>query len=216
MACAKSREKTAKVLVVDDEQDTCIYASMLLEKMGISARWVKSGNEVVHRVLQAHEEGNGYDVCLIDWKMPGMDGVEVTRRMRERIGPETLIIIISAYDLSEVKQAVQEAGANAFIAKPLFASTLYNVLVSALNGKPVSPAVCRSVQNPLTAPVCHFAGKRFLLAQDNELNAEIVTGLLKTIGATKRKKLFHRRSLFCLKNRQTSSVAHKFRAALGL
>ena len=131
MATAKNRKlESLKVLVVDDEHDSCVYTSLLLKKMGINARWVNSGHEAVKMVLKAHEACQDYDVCLIDWQMPDIDGVEITRRIRERVGPETLIIIISAYDPGTIRNMAMEAGANAFISKPLFASTLYNSLIS--------------------------------------------------------------------------------------
>ncbi|MFQ8890127.1 MAG: response regulator [Bilophila wadsworthia] len=77
------------------------------------------GAEALDQVVDAHERGNGYDVCLIDWKMPEMDGIEATRRIREVVGPETLIIIITAYDWTSIEQRAREAGANAFLSKPL-------------------------------------------------------------------------------------------------
>ncbi len=161
-----------KVLVADDDRDTCVHTALLLERMGINARWVQSGSEAVRTVLEAHGLRQGFDVCFLDWKMPDMDGVEVTRRIRERIGPETLIIIISAYDWSAIEEEAREAGANAFVAKPLFDSSLHDVLLSTMHsasfdaGKPrVRPGICR--------------GKHFLLAEDNALNREIAVELLK-------------------------------------
>lgn len=168
-----------KVLVVDDEYDTCIYASLLLKKMGITAQWVKTGHEAVKIVLDAHDAYDDYDVCIIDWQMPDMNGVEVTRRIRERVGPETLIIIISSYDLGVVRAAAEEAGANAFISKPLFASSLYNTLLSVVDGKWTN----EQLDKKQAGLVGNFSGKRFLLAEDNELNAEIAIELLKMTGA---------------------------------
>ena len=136
---AKNRKlETLKVLVVDDEHDSCVYASLLLKKMGINARWVNSGLEAVKMVLTAHEACDDYDVCLVDWQMPDIDGVEITRRIRERVGPETLIIVI-CLRYSAIRKAALEAGANAFISKPLFASTLYNTLpVSVVDNEPAN------------------------------------------------------------------------------
>ncbi|WP_232455506.1 response regulator [Oxalobacter formigenes] len=177
---AKNRKlETLKVLVVDDEHDSCVYASLLLKKMGINARWVNSGLEAVKMVLTAHEACDDYDVCLVDWQMPDIDGVEITRRIRERVGPETLIIIISAYDPGAIRKAALEAGANAFISKPLFASTLYNTLVSVVDNEPAN----EQTENGQTGSIGDFTGKRFLLVEDNDLNGEIATELLNVTGA---------------------------------
>lgn len=118
------------VLIADDDRDSCLHTSLMLEKLGIVACWVLSGAECVEKVVDAHKIGNDFDVCLIDWRMPDMNGIEVTRRVRECVGPDTTIIIITAYDWSPIEQAAREAGANAFLSKPIFASTLYNTLLS--------------------------------------------------------------------------------------
>lgn len=169
--------ETLEVLVADDERDICEHTVLLLEKMKIHADWVLSGTEAVDRVTAAQETGRGIDVCLIDWKMPEMDGVETTRRIREKVGRDTPIIIISAYDWSEIEEEARKAGANAFIAKPLFQSSLYNALVSATNGTfGVSGPKKEKREDTLR-------GKRLLLAEDNALNMEIAVTLLEMNGA---------------------------------
>ena len=90
------------MLISDDDRDSCIHASLLLEKMGIRADWVMTGGQCVEKVRKAHEVGEDYDVCIIDWKMPDMDGIQATRRIRDLVGPDTLIIIITAYDWSAI------------------------------------------------------------------------------------------------------------------
>ena len=95
---------------VDDDESSCTHAGMLLKKMGIDAEWVQQGSEAIQMVLKAHEEYRDYNVCLIDWKMPGMNGIEVTRRIRKELGPDTLVIIISSYDWSEIEHEAKEAG----------------------------------------------------------------------------------------------------------
>ncbi len=163
------------VLVVDDERDICEHTALLLEKMKIHAEWVLGGAQAVERAVSAQEAGDGFDVCFIDWKMPDMDGVETTRRIRERVGWETPIIIISAYDWSSIEAEARAAGANAFIAKPLFQSSLYNALVNVTNGV---------FGRPEAAPkAASLTGKRLLLAEDNELNMEIAKTLLEMNGA---------------------------------
>ncbi len=169
--------KSLEVLVVDDDKDICEHTAILLNKMKIHAEWVLSGKEAVERVISAHNDGCEFDVCFIDWKMPDMDGIETTRRIREKVGRETPIIIISAYDWSEIEEEAREAGADAFISKPLFESSIYNVLVNVTNGvfgKPVAVSVDN--HNLLN-------GKRILLAEDNELNREIAVTMLEMHGA---------------------------------
>lgn len=166
---------TLRVLVVDDEEDVCTHASLLLKQMGIMAQCAKSGHEAVRIVFEAHETGKDYHVCIVDWRMPDMDGIEVTRNIREKLGSETLIIIISAYDWSEIEEEARRAGVNAFIAKPLFETTLYNVLVSVFGSNPSNEKPENFRKN--------FNGKRFLLVEDNELNMEIASELLHMTGA---------------------------------
>lgn len=166
---------TLKVLVVDDDEDACTHAGLLLKRMGIDAQWVKFGCEAVRIVLEAHDTGADYDVCIIDWQMPDLNGVEVTRQIRKKLGKDTLIIIISAYDWSEIEEEARKAGANAFISKPLFESTLYNVLLSVLASEPSGGKLAETESN-----IC--LGKRILLVEDNELNQEIAAELLKGTG----------------------------------
>lgn len=165
------------VLVADDEQDICEHTALLLEKMKIHAEWVLSGAEAVERVVSAQMDGHGFDVCFIDWKMPEMDGVETARRIREEVGPDTPIIIISAYDWSDIEAEARAAGVNAFIAKPMFQSSIYNVLVNVTNG-----AFGRA-ESRAYAGGDSLNGKHLLLAEDNALNTEIVVTLLEMNGA---------------------------------
>lgn len=166
------------VLVVDDEKDICEHAVLLLKKMKIHAEWVLSGAEAIKQVVLAQEEGHSFDVCFIDWKMPDMDGVETTRRIREKVGPDTPIIIISAYDWADIEEEARQAGVNAFIAKPMFQSSIYNVLVSVTNG------VFGMAESKVNTGGHSLDGKRLLLAEDNKLNMEIAETLLKMNGAT--------------------------------
>ncbi|WP_223299920.1 response regulator [Desulfovibrio fairfieldensis] len=177
-----SRELSAldplKVLVVDDDPGTCEHASLLLGRMGLRARWVLTGKEAVDLILRARECGDDYDVCLIDWQMPDMDGVETARRIRREVGPETLIIIISAYDWSPIEREAREAGVNAFINKPFFASTLHDTLLSITRHAPAKAEV--SVPNRREYD---FSGRRILLVEDNEFNREVAKEFLEMTGA---------------------------------
>lgn len=177
-----SRELSAldplKVLVVDDDPGTCEHASLLLGWMGLRARWVLAGKEAVDLILRARECGDDYDVCLIDWQMPDMDGVETARRIRREVGPDTLIIIISAYDWSPIEREAREAGVNAFINKPFFASTLHDTLLSITRHAPAKAEV--SVPNRREYD---FSGRRILLVEDNEFNREVAKEFLEMTGA---------------------------------
>lgn len=168
-----------KVLVVDDDEVACTHAGLLLERMGIESKWLQSGTEAIACLLKAHADGKDYDVCFIDWRMPDMDGLEVTKHIREKLGPDVLIIIITAYDWSQIETEAREAGANAFISKPLFASSLYNVLQSVKGG--VQPWKESAKENVSAVGICQ--GKRILLVEDNEMNQEIAMELLKVTGA---------------------------------
>lgn len=165
------------VLVVDDDQEICEHTAFLLERMKIHAEWVLSGAEAVERVVEKQGSQQEFDVCFIDWKMPNMDGVETTRRIREEVGPDTPIIIISAYDWSDIEDEARKAGVNAFIAKPMFQSSIYNVLVSVTKGAfgTITPKTNEGGMS--------LEGKRFLLAEDNAVNMKIAVTLLEMKGA---------------------------------
>lgn len=167
-----------KIMVVDDDRATCEHAALLLDNMGMQVQWVLSGAEAVENVRQAHERGDDYDVCFIDWKMPEMDGEETARRIRQIVGPDTLVIIISAYDWSSIEEQARAAGVSAFVSKPFFASTLYNALVSVTHshgGKKEGA--------PAEKELHDFSGKRILLVEDNEFNREVAQEFLEMTGA---------------------------------
>ena len=165
-----------RVLVVDDDNDTCEHAVVLLKGMGVNVDWALNGFEAIEKVRSACEDdGRCYDVCFIDWCMPELDGIETARRMRRYVDPDVLIIIISAYDWSGIEEQAKAAGVNAFIAKPFFASNLYNTLLT-VSRKP--ELGFSAVGNKETYD---FGGKKVLLVEDNELNMEIASELLKFV-----------------------------------
>lgn len=170
--------ESLKVLVTDDDRDCCIHTSLLLKNMGIVSDWVTSGKECVEKVHDAHKRGEDYDVCLIDWKIPDIDGVEVTRHVREIVGPDTMIIIITAYDWGAIEKSALDAGANTFLSKPIFASSLYNSL---LNKTGIEKAI-RTPKERIQRP--ELKGLQVLLAEDNNLNREIAVELLRMVGIT--------------------------------
>ena len=164
-----------RVLVVDDDCDGCESVTKMLGQLGMRAEWTISGREAVYRAEHAHNEGDSYHTYIIDWQMPEMNGIETTRRIRRVIGHEAPIIILTAYDWTEIEDEAKEAGVTAFCAKPLFMSDLKSVLLAAssLEEKEQEPA-------PWTKE--DFSGKRILLAEDNEFNREIAVTILEESG----------------------------------
>ncbi|WP_278541965.1 response regulator [Oxalobacter formigenes] len=162
------------VLVVDNDQAVCESAASLLTELGMRGYWVLSGSEAVLRVIGAHESGNDFFAVILDWKMPDMDGLATVRAIRQYVGNDVPIIIISAYDYSDIEDEFMKAGANAFITKPLFKSRMLHVF----------QVFCQSRGMKMMAiperkeRVSSLAGKRILLVEDNDLNREIATELL--------------------------------------
>lgn len=161
------------VLVVDDDPITCISATALLKELGMRSGWVTSGREAVVQVEKAHQQDDDYFAIILDWLMPEMDGLETVRAIRKKMGEDVPIIIVSAYDFSEIQEDFMRAGANAFITKPLFKSKMLHALQLFVTEETKSAE--HSVQQKAALPL---AGKRVLLAEDNELNREIALELL--------------------------------------
>lgn len=167
------------VLVVDDEQAVCESATMLLQTLGMRGSWVLSGAEAVERVVKAHEQQDDFYAVILDWKMPDMDGLETVRVIRKRVGSKVPIIIISAYDYSNIEKEFISAGADAFISKPLFKSKMLHVLQLFCDMYKADNDVEIVVE-----PHKELNGKRLLLVEDNELNREIAAELLEMQGLT--------------------------------
>ncbi len=146
-----------------------------LSELGMTSEAVMTGEAAVEKVAAAHEAARDYNVCLIDWKLPGMDGIETTRAVRACVGPDVPIIIISAYDWSSIEKEAREAGADGFIEKPLFKSRLDVVLSSLVQGKSDKAAAVEFED----LEKLDFSGRRVLLVEDNPLNQEIATEMLK-------------------------------------
>lgn len=169
--------KELRVLVADDEQDACDNACELLNSIGMRADGVLSGDEAIHKIQNAHENAQEYSVVILDWKMPGKCGVETTREIREKLGDDVPIIILSAYDWSTIEQEAREAGVNAFIAKPLFRSRLLYVLKTVVGkqGEEKGTDIGQFQQSDYT-------GKKILVVEDNDINIEIAEELLSFVG----------------------------------
>lgn len=164
------------VLVVDDDEPTCTTAAAALEELGAHASWATSAHEACALVETRHEQGDDFHAALIDWKMPTTDGVECARQIKERVGGEMPILMISAYDWSEIEEEARQAGVRAFISKPLFKSTLYSALHRLEDGMPAAA--------PNKPATIDLSGTRVLLAEDQELNWEVAHALLEPYGLT--------------------------------
>ena len=170
--CEKIEElQGLKVLVADDDTDTCISISKMLTEIGMRSEWTVSGKEAIIRAKVAVEMEDAFYAYIIDWLMPDMNGIETARRIRRVIGDDRPIIILTAYDWSDVEEEAKEAGVTAFCEKPLFMSELQNLL-----SKPVSEEAKEEKEE------FDCTGKRILLVEDNVLNQEIAQTVLEDAG----------------------------------
>lgn len=166
--------KDLHVLIVDDDTIVAEQAGMILKDIGAECLWVDSGWKALQEITRRMHTNELFDVALIDWKMPDMDGLETTRRIRKLVGPDTMIIIISAYDWSSIQQEAVEAGANGFITKPLFRENLCHTLGSMY--EQFEEHCDKRIDDD------SLKDKRILLVEDNELNMEIARELLEMEG----------------------------------
>ncbi len=166
-----------KALVVDDDFNTCDSVSYMLGQLGMRAEWTLSGKEAVLRTHQAVMRNTDYSVYIIDWLLPDMNGVEVTRRIRKEINSNAPVIILTAYDWADIEAEAKEAGVTAFCSKPLFLSELSSCLQTVM--RPEAKDVKVNAEN-FTA---HHTG-RILLAEDVEMNQEIAVAILENAGFT--------------------------------
>lgn len=162
------------MLVVDDDELLCRTAIDTLKAIGINADWVLSGEKAIELVTQHHQKRDDYQIILLDWKLPGMNGIQVAKEIRRNLGDEVSILLISAYDWSEFEAEAREAGISGFISKPFFKSTLYHALRQYMDAE---------TENDQTLNHnIDLSGRRILLAEDNELNWEVAKELLSDLG----------------------------------
>ncbi len=164
-----------RALVVDDDLNICDSVSKMLKQIGLRAEWTTSGREAAYRAKMAYEEGDSYHTYIIDWQMPEMSGIETARKIRSAVGDEAPIIILTAYDWTDIEEDAKEAGITAFCAKPLFMSDLKSALLVANNLN------SREEEN-VPWITDDFSGKRVLLVEDIELNREIAEVILEEAG----------------------------------
>lgn len=162
------------MLVVDNNEDLCRSAVSALKDIGINADWALNGHDAVRMIENCYKKHNDYHVVLLDWKMPGMDGLQTTKEIRRIVGDDIPILIISAYDWSDIEDEARAAGVKGFISKPLFKSNLYLGLSRCLGEENEVEETVEKIQD--------FTGYKILLAEDNELNWEIAQDILTEAG----------------------------------
>ncbi len=167
--------QNCRALVVDDDFNTCDSVTCMLQEIGLRAEWTLSGKEAVLRTRQAVMREDEYSVYIIDWLLPDMNGIEVARRVRKEIGEEVPIIVLTAYDWSDIEDEARSAGVTAFCSKPLFLSELRDCLQSIITEREDGG---KAEEKP-----AHRTG-HILLAEDNELNQEIAVAILEEAGFT--------------------------------
>ena len=165
-----------RALVVDDDFHVCNSVSKMLKKIGMRAEWTTSGREAVYRAEIASQEGDSYHTYIIDWQMPETSGIETARRIRNVVGDEVPIIILTAYDWADIEGEARSAGVTAFCAKPLFMSDLKSALLMANN------LISKEEDETAAWTLADFSGKRILLVEDIELNREIAQAILEEAG----------------------------------
>lgn len=166
-----------RLLVVDNNEDLCRSATSALKEIGVQAEWVLDGEKALRKIEENHKRNTDYEIVLLDWKMPGMNGLETTRGIRKIVGDELPILIISAYDWSEIEDEARAAGVQGFISKPLFKSNLYLGLSRYVEGAPDEDEQVNALEEERD-----FGGLRILLAEDNDLNWEIAEDILTDVG----------------------------------
>ena len=162
-----------RALVADDDINACLNVSKMLQSIGMRPDWTISGKEAVIRAKDAMEQGDAFSVYIIDWLIPDMNGIEVVHQVRKIIGDATPIIILTAYDWTDIETEAKAAGVTAFCAKPLFMSELRSVLAKPFGAEDASAAAEKGPD---------FSGKKLLVVEDNELNLEIASTILQEAG----------------------------------
>lgn len=159
------------VLVIDDNEPLCESAAANLEELGVRAQWALNCADAMRLVMERRERGEDYEFILVDWEMPGMNGVDTIRALREHVGEDFPIYLISAYDWSDIQDQLDSVEIAGFISKPLFVSTLYERLSQYVEDP-------ETAAGPQTPDVADMTGRHILLAEDNDLNWEVAEALL--------------------------------------
>ncbi len=168
--------KVSRMLVADDELDICLNIKELMRDTGVDVSFVTDGQSAVDSAVRAHDDGNDFGVILLDWKMPGMDGVQTARKIRGAIGKDVPILVLTSHDWEDIEEEARRAGINAFMSKPFFVSSFIQTIAPLFEEEEAQSAPEPSAAENI------MQGKRFLIAEDNELNAEILMEILSIEG----------------------------------
>jgi len=165
-----------RALVADDDTNSCLSVSAMLRDIGMRPDWTNYGKEAVIRAKEAKDQADEFKVYIIDWMMPDLNGIETVRRIRKIVGDDAPIIILTAYDWTDIEDEAKEAGVTDFCSKPLFMSELRSVLAK--------PFLVEKPAVEEAPAVVDFTGKQILLAEDNEMNQMIAVAILENAGFT--------------------------------
>lgn len=166
----KGNIRKIRALIVDDEQETREYMAEILKRIGVTYKEAESGAQALKILKEERDEQRPMDICFIDWKMPEMDGVDTIRKIRETFTEHIYIVMVTAYDVAEMEDEAKDAGADLFVTKPLFQSTIFNMLMRLGNGQ-----FKKESENPEDYD---FTGCKVLLAEDTDFNRDVATELL--------------------------------------
>ena len=162
----------SRIFVVDDDEDTCLEIQRAMADTGVQISYATDGRSAVRKVIQSHRMGKDFHIILLDWKMPGMNGVETARQLRTHLHTDVPIIAMTSYDWSSIEAEARTVGINAFVPKPFFVSTFRRTVEALYSEKEGQHEKAHSLK-----------GMLFLVAEDNELNAEILSEMLDMEGA---------------------------------
>ncbi len=163
------------MLIADDDEQTCISAVRSLQSLGICSEWCPSAKCALELIAERHHQNDGYDIVLLNWKLPDMNGIEAAHAIRSTFGEDSPALLLSACDWSEIQEEAKEAGISGFVSKPLFKSALFDTL------KMLAGAPGKRAANTEGRTLSELSGKRILLAEDNELNWEVARELLSVL-----------------------------------
>lgn len=163
------------MLIVDDDERSCISAVRSLQSLGIRSEWCPSAKCALELIAERHHQNDGYDIVLLNWKLPDMNGIEAAHAIRSTFGEDSPALLLSACDWSEIQEEAKEAGISGFVSKPLFKSALFDTL------KMLAGAPGKRAANTEGRTLSELSGKRILLAEDNELNWEVARELLSVL-----------------------------------
>lgn len=166
-----------RVLVVDDDMGACEYASLILERLGVRNEYVMTGEDALKTLSLAKNNNEPFKMCIVDWRMPNINGIELLQKIKSNFGKEIVTVITSAYDLNELSSKYNSKGVDYFIPKPLFQSSVYNLIVKIFSQNKSSKSL-----EYINSEFYDFKGYKALIAEDIPLNMEVIVKILQYTG----------------------------------